>query len=316
MKKNFKKSKFVILPALATLVLTGVASVTGTVAWFTANRVATVSGGKFQTGTNDGNLIVTLSDGKGVDLTNTDKSPTQTITVADNVTLLDASYSGTSLNDENGTPFWTDVQNGSEKYQAVPQQYATNSNYWYGLSWKMTFSVDVSNTSSNYDIFFDVSGSSAKDESNTTGNTKTGFRTYMKSGNNDAIVWAPFSSQEQVNGDYNAESKADRSKLGYVSSVTDTTQYTIASTTTHGLISTDNKTLSSAALDKGAENVKRGDWLGTCSISGTTKAATLDVQVVVWFDGLDANMVSSNLDKISTVSTTMKFYAREHADNN
>ena len=44
MKKNFKKSKFVILPALATLVLTGVASVTGTVAWFTANRAVTVSG--------------------------------------------------------------------------------------------------------------------------------------------------------------------------------------------------------------------------------------------------------------------------------
>ena len=48
MKKNFKKSKFVILPALATLVLTGVASVTGTVAWFTANRAVTVNGMKLK----------------------------------------------------------------------------------------------------------------------------------------------------------------------------------------------------------------------------------------------------------------------------
>ena len=308
MKKNFKKSKFVILPALATLVLTGVASVTGTVAWFTANRVATVTGGKFQTGTNDGNLIVTLSDGKGVTLSDEKNSAAQTITVDDKVKLLDASYSGVDLSDKNGTPFWTDVQNGGEtKYQAVAQQYAADSNYWYGLSWKMTFSVDVTNTSSNYDIFFDVASSKAQD-SNTNGNTSTGFRTYMKSGTNDAIVWAPFSSQEQVNG-------TTDSQKGYVSSTTNTAQYSIASATTHGLISTDNTSLNPAALDKAADNTKRGDWLGTCTISTETKKATLDVQVVVWFDGLDANMVTENLDKISEVSTTMKFYAREHAGN-
>ena len=44
MKKNFKKSKLVILPALATLILTGVASVTGTVAWFAASRNVDVTG--------------------------------------------------------------------------------------------------------------------------------------------------------------------------------------------------------------------------------------------------------------------------------
>ena len=57
MKKNFKKSKFVILPALATLVLTGVASVTGTVAWFAANRALTADGMKF-TAKSGSNLLI------------------------------------------------------------------------------------------------------------------------------------------------------------------------------------------------------------------------------------------------------------------
>ena len=61
MKKNFKKSKFVILPALATLVLTGVASVTGTVAWFTANRAVTVTGMQF-TAQASSNLLVVASE--------------------------------------------------------------------------------------------------------------------------------------------------------------------------------------------------------------------------------------------------------------
>ncbi len=49
MKNVVKKSKFVILPALATLVLTGVASVTGTVAWFTANTKVSAKGMSFTT---------------------------------------------------------------------------------------------------------------------------------------------------------------------------------------------------------------------------------------------------------------------------
>lgn len=65
MKKNFKKSKFVILPALATLVLTSVATVTGTAAWFTVNRAVTVTGMSF-IAKSESNLLIaadTLANG-------------------------------------------------------------------------------------------------------------------------------------------------------------------------------------------------------------------------------------------------------------
>lgn len=67
MKKNLKKSKFVILPALATLVLTSVATVTGTAAWFTASREVSASGMSF-TAKSESNLLIA-----GDDLTNTAK---------------------------------------------------------------------------------------------------------------------------------------------------------------------------------------------------------------------------------------------------
>lgn len=57
MKKNLKKSKFVILPALATLVLTSVATITGTAAWFTVNKTVSASGMHFKTEA-DSNLFI------------------------------------------------------------------------------------------------------------------------------------------------------------------------------------------------------------------------------------------------------------------
>ena len=307
--KKFKKSA-VVIPALARIAVTAAASVSGTVAWFTATREATVTGGTFLAGTNEGDLVVTATGATGVTTSNNQDSNTQTITVLKDVKLLDASYSGTALTE--ATPFWTDVENGGEeqKYKAVSQQYAPNSNYYYGVSWKLTFSIDVTNSKSNYDIFFNASGSSATD--GTSGATKTAFRVFRQSvtstSTNSSIVWAPLASTAEVNG-------TGEQKLGYVSSVKDTTRYTSASTNTHGLISKENTSLNTLALDKGTKNNERGDWLAKCVRDDETHKATAIVQVVVWFEGLDANMISNNLNNISSISTTMKFYARESASN-
>lgn len=304
--KKFKKSA-VVIPALARIAVTAAASVSGTVAWFTATREATVTGGTFLAGTNEGDLVVTATGGTGVTTSENKNSNTQTITVLENVKLLDASYSGTALTE--ATPFWTDVENGGEeqKYKAVSQQYAPESNFYYGVSWKLTFSIDITNSKSDYDIFFNANGSSAEDK-NTSGATKTAFRVFRQSGTNESIVWAPLASTEEVNG-------IGEQKLGYVSSVKDTTRYTSASTNTHGLISKENTSFQTLALDNGAGNNKRGDWLAKCVRDDQTHKATATVQVVVWFEGLDANMISNNLNNISSISTTMKFYARESASN-
>ena len=81
------------------------------------------------------------------------------------------------------------------------------------------------------------------------------------------------------------------------------------------MISKENTSLNTLALDNVADNNKRGDWLAKCDRDDETHKATATVQVVVWFEGLDANMISNNLNNISSISTTMKFYARESASN-
>ena len=114
-------------------------------------------------------------------------------------------------------------------------------------------------------------------------------------------------STEEVNG--------TAKNLGYVLDADHTAQYTSETASAHGLISHDNNSLKTLALDNGADNNQRGDWLAKCVRDDETHKATAIVQVVVWFEGLDANMISNNLNNISSISTTMKFYARESASN-
>ena len=164
----------------------------------------------------------------------------------------------------------------------------------------MTFSIDVTNSKSNYDIFFNANGSSATET--TSGAAKTTFRVFRQSvtSTDNSIVWTPLASTAEVNG-------TETNKLGFVSSVDDTTRYTSAGMEAHGLIANDNKSFQTLALDNGAGNNKRGDWLAKCVRDDQTHKATATVQVVVWFEGLDANMISDNLNKISSIGTTMKF---------
>ena len=287
----------------ARIAVTAAESVSDTVAWFTATREATVTGGTFLAGTNEGDLVVTATGGTGVTTSENKDSNTQTITVLDGVKLLDASYSGSALTEP--TPFWTDVENGEHKYKAVSQQYDTNSNYYYGVSWNLTFSIDVKNSKSNYDIFFNANSSSTT--GGDSGVTKTAFRVFRQSGTNESIVWAPLASTEEVNG--------TAKNLGYVLDADHTAQYTSETASAHGLISKENTSLNTLALDKGTKNNERGDWLAKCVKDDKTNKATATVRVVVWFEGLDANMISDNLNNISSISTTMKFYARESASN-
>lgn len=85
-----KKSK-VIIPALGVLVLSTAASVTGTVAWFTANRTATITAGEFAVVNTNSNLEVTLSNGIGVNVDSANKIITQ----KNKKTLTDSSFDHT-----------------------------------------------------------------------------------------------------------------------------------------------------------------------------------------------------------------------------
>ena len=165
-----KKTK-VIIPALAMMAVTAAAGISGSVAWFTANRVATVTAGTFAVVSTTSNLSVTTASGVGTNaVDNTSVTPnTHAITTLTNYKLTDASLdhavvahsiiapditgeiaeTATALADANGSITSNPVGNMvRDKDQLV----------FTAFTWDITFTVAFGN-SANFDLglFLDLS---------------------------------------------------------------------------------------------------------------------------------------------------------------
>jgi len=99
MKNKFKKSKIIVL-ALALITATTVASVTGTVAWFTANRAVTVTLNAFASTKLESNLEVTLTSGNG---TSVNSSNSKQIDIDGKLTHGSYDAKNYSISDSNDT---------------------------------------------------------------------------------------------------------------------------------------------------------------------------------------------------------------------
>ena len=86
-----KKSK-IIVPALAVLLLSTAASVTGTVAWFTANRLFDTTVGEFAVVNTKDNLVCEMGEGLGTDVA------ANVVSVESGKVLTDASFEHVTAN--------------------------------------------------------------------------------------------------------------------------------------------------------------------------------------------------------------------------
>ncbi len=194
MKNKFKKSK-IIVPALALITTTTVASVTGTVAWFTANRAVTVSASNFVATKVESNLVVTTegrigtkaTDDNGI-TTTTDNNVTNKLThgsydaqanAAGSLYVAQISDDGKSITDftdlgTEATAKSTTATTSANKWLARNE---TNSKTWYGVSWTMKFSLQSASTNTADYLFLDPSASKFTDGSQSSGTTTApGFR--------------------------------------------------------------------------------------------------------------------------------------------
>jgi len=202
--KKIKKAA-VLVPAFATVVLATVGSVTGTMAWFTANRSATTTASVFESATLNTSLTITAADPYGVTVSGS------TVTMSDNLTH--GSYD--AINDNLSV-----VQYGSndgidadgnvvthQNFGAINHRggysLATDSNWlagsktvdskttktYFGVRWTYTFEYDFGTIgANNVALMLDCANShfAVKDTSDavdstgkTTGN---GFRLGFKNG--------------------------------------------------------------------------------------------------------------------------------------
>ena len=197
MKNKFKKSK-IIVPALALITATTVASVTGTVAWFTANRAVTVNADKFIATKLESNLVVTTegrigtaatADSKGITTT----TGTETITTnklthgsydaknnaAGSLYVAQISDDGTSVTDftdlgTEATAKTASATTSSNNWLARTDS-TSNVNTWYGVSWTMKFKLENASTNTADYLFLDPSASTYTNSITGT-TTAPGFR--------------------------------------------------------------------------------------------------------------------------------------------
>jgi len=134
-----KKSK-ILIPAFGVLILSTAASVTGTVAWFTASRTATITAGDFAVVNTNSNLELALSNGIGV---NIPVAPSTAITAKSGYSLTDSSF------DHTDTDFPVVVPNASretvEKEVTLAEYSEANflrsTGVYSAFAWDMTFSL-------------------------------------------------------------------------------------------------------------------------------------------------------------------------------
>ena len=316
MKNKFKKSK-IIVPALALITATTVASVTGTVAWFTASRVATASTSKFDAVALDSALNVVSESGIGTTGDDT-ASSTNTVTVDGNLTHGSYDAKAISTDDTNNGHLYVANLNGDDTTAVVTSytdlgtisseitgegtntQHAWkagtkgNQSVWYGISWTLKFS-QTNNNATNEDnyLLFDPSSTtfSQKDES---GLTIKGLRVALMTSSKFLVV-----AGDDTNTHIDSTTEVETTKLPAF----DKGNFVKVGTSV-------NKINDYAVNGTGETGKSVADSKYTFGVIPATANSTIDITCVAWFEGTDENVESTKMLSTQVVAS-LKFYSRK-----
>lgn len=316
-----KKSK-ILVPALGLLALSTVASVTGTVAWFTASAKVNVSFTEFKIERLTENLLVSSANIMGV----TVDSAGAIIPTTYGTTYASLTHASVNLGTNNTkSEVWsksstnvTELKSGAseERFDNFVEGNEDMVAKWedpdtktkiktlYALAWSSTFSY---NADKKMNLYFDVKSSF---EGSSTDNTRTGrgFRLAMVREDGSYVVWSPAQAQLMCyqDGSYPKEGDADIKKAScYVTGKTTTEAYD--ATVNGNLIYENDATVDTIdSSDKGS--TARKDCLGSFS----TSVDEITIKFIAWFEGEDPNVVDSGT--LESVKADLGFYIRESSN--
>ena len=300
-----KKSK-IIVPALAVLCLSTAAAVSGTVAWFTADREASFTVNSTVINP-EGDMKVELTAGFGTEvITDSSVVKMSKIQVGDTsypVALRDASVDIFSvagsmtayraLIDGNGNAFdeVTSADVVTAKTVAAEGETGTTYSVVYFVQWQATFTMPDKATTEKFDIFFN-----ARDSKNNAATTKAidaAYRVGMYTADHQ-VVWAPQRTNTAIN-------YVDSDTAGSYAEGTGTYSLSGAGVTTSAAV---NKIDNSNKTNAQASNLYLGQ------VTGGTEGG-LTVNFVAWYEGLDEACKTANLTSmtISEAAYNMAFNA-------
>ena len=148
-----KKSKLIV-PALAVIAFSTAASITGSVAWFTANRSVTINAGTYAVVKTNANLDCVLADGVGATASG------DTITIGTNKKLTDASF-------DHVNKLFTVPDASGKKIAATPglasntlsADLVRSGDIYTAFTWRMTLTVNFGAVGSDLGLYIDTAGS-------------------------------------------------------------------------------------------------------------------------------------------------------------
>ncbi len=338
-----KKSK-VLIPAMALLLFSTAASITGTVAWFTSSRTFTMSAGQFEVAKLDGSLNVTLAAGIG------------TVKQSDSSIVLDAATRLVDSSVDLGGIAYRKVRDAANSYTSYGTPVSTwklttrnEKNYYVAVSWTMTFTYDFATESGPVGIYLNLKDSlftqaEATDGAgaNTGGQSSKGFRILFANSTTAALstVWGNHVAELNAGvAEFDSETAYEvNAKVVYQGDVYQCTVATTADTPfnpaqwsktyesslakTPALANLKYVSSTSATADYTATNyvTTNGGYSpysdGAGHESAAERIATLTktshesetITCVAWFEGTDPNVVNSTF--MQYVNASMTFYAR------
>ena len=316
-----KKSK-IIIPAAAILALSVGASVTGTVAWFTASRTATISANNLAAINTAGDLGVTISD------TNLVGAKYNDATSVSLEYLQDASYDAAhnkayvaTLNNDGSLVTGTrEATIDNESYKSVAVTVKGNTKYekiFVVSQWEATFFT--SSTALNY-LYFDPTNTVSKVEGIGENSVFKSLRVAMNNADESLYtVWSPSTgdtSYYYVNAAGTLleaqNSGAAANPTAYVTAGL-ASKYTEYNDNPSHVSKHNDPTISEGITESLAESSTA--LLSKNLKGGQTGSNTPKIRFTLWFEGLDPYCLATS-DDISTTeaakivkSMTLGFYA-------
>ena len=319
-----KKSK-IIVPALGLILLSTAASISGSVAWFTASRTATVDTGTFAIVKTDGTLGSSLTDGVGTD------TSTGTVNPITGATLANASYNPstkqlyTNKGDQGASGFRELGGNTSHSTAEADNAHAwkvsTNAKVYYAFSWKVTLTYTWSADDTPLNVYFDYNASSVANramqegQTSTANKTETGFRVALL-GPTHNVVWGKLQGAANLKGVYGTgannaavygQTNLTNSNFGYFASDFYGLGNVDAATSSANRIAVGDYSKATDG-DANSTQTSRPDYLGTITRANAQQNSTsIDVWCVAWFEGTDPNVMDNN--ELDQLTATIGFYA-------
>ena len=327
-RDSSKKKLGVLVSSLALVAVTAMAGVTGTAAWFTANRAKTVTAGTFTAYSPSDSLTIKADALQGTRVSDADKAiKAETGNDTTNVksVLRDASYDAkggklyrafvdTENTDDTKQPTVTGYEAvASTSYDTgytvteTKEKATQGAKIYWALSWKYTFSYSNPNSTYGSALFFDRKASTFSD---TTTAIAKGFRIAFNVEKGGYFTWT--NDAELIEGksldiatpattfkEHTYIGEKDGNSLGEVNYEANK----LLTTDTNYKRYDDGMDADTAAANP--------EYIGTFTKATSGGVNSIEVTCTAWFEGTDDNVITSKANSTEAISASMTFYVRD-----